>query len=166
MEKYGDTMTGHCSICKAAINKKVRRPCGKGYLSQGKPCGGSQRVPPGDGGNAEEGRYRLEPATPRGMIIPPANRSLKGIKVEVWVFVDEQGKVVADSTRLNPPTKDKGFNQSAHPRGGGVTVPAAMPPIPARGLRAEALLDRWRTVPRVEPQRMGADLDAILDATV
>lgn len=49
----------------------------------------------GDGGNADEGRYRLEPPTPRGMIIPPANKSLKGTKVEVWVFVDERGKVVA-----------------------------------------------------------------------
>ena len=65
----------------------------------------------GDGGNADEGYYRLEPPMPRGMIIPPSNKSLKGTKVEVWVFVDEKGKVVADSTRLNPPTKDKGFNQ-------------------------------------------------------
>lgn len=65
----------------------------------------------GAGGNADEGRYRLEPPTPRGMIIPPANRNLKGTTVEVWVFVDERGRVVADSTRLNPPTKDRGFNQ-------------------------------------------------------
>jgi hypothetical protein len=65
----------------------------------------------GDGGNAESGRYRLEPPTPRGMIIPPSNKTLKGTKVEVWVFVDDQGKVVPDSTRLNPPTKDKSFNQ-------------------------------------------------------
>ena len=65
----------------------------------------------GAGGNADEGRYRLEPPTPRGMIIPPANKNLKGTTVEVWVFVDAAGKVVADSTRLNPPTKDRGFNQ-------------------------------------------------------
>jgi len=65
----------------------------------------------GDGGNADEGHYRLQPPMPRGMIIPPSNKSLKGTKVEVWVFVDERGKVVPDSTRLNPPTKDKGFNQ-------------------------------------------------------
>lgn len=65
----------------------------------------------GDGGNAAEGRYRLNPPQPRGMIIPPANKSLKGTSVEVWVFVDEKGKVVPDSTRLNPPTRDKGFNQ-------------------------------------------------------
>ncbi len=65
----------------------------------------------GDGGNAEEGFYRLQPATPRGMIIPPTNRSLRGTKVQVWVFVDERGRVVADSTRLDPPTRDRGFNR-------------------------------------------------------
>lgn len=65
----------------------------------------------GDGGNAAEGLYRLQPATPRGMIIPPANKSLKGTTVEVWVFVDAQGQVVPDSTRLNPPTRDRGFNE-------------------------------------------------------
>jgi len=65
----------------------------------------------GDGGNAEEGLFRLNPPQPRGMIIPPANKSLKGTTVEVWVFVNDQGKVVPDSTRLNPPTSDKGFNQ-------------------------------------------------------
>ncbi len=65
----------------------------------------------GDGGTAASGRYRLQPATPRGMIIPPSNKSLKGTKVQVWVFVDDAGRVVPDSTRLDPPTKDKSFNQ-------------------------------------------------------
>ena len=65
----------------------------------------------GDGGNAEEGFYRLQPATPRGMIIPPTNRDLRGTEVQVWVFVDERGRVVADSTRLDPPTRDRGFNR-------------------------------------------------------
>lgn len=65
----------------------------------------------GGGGDADEGRYRLEPPMPRGMIIPPANRNLKGTTVEVWVFVDAEGRVVPDSTRLNPPTRDRGFNQ-------------------------------------------------------
>ena len=31
--------------------------------------------------------------------------------VLVWVFVDEQGAVVADSTRLEPPTGDPDVNQ-------------------------------------------------------
>jgi hypothetical protein len=65
----------------------------------------------GDGGTAAEGRFRLVPPSPRGMIIPPTNRSLRGREVEVWVFVDTNGRVVADSTRLNPPTSDRGFNR-------------------------------------------------------
>lgn len=65
----------------------------------------------GDGGDAEEGLYRLQPPSPRGMIIPPANEELRGTTVEVWVFVDERGRVVPDSTRLNPPTRDGDFNR-------------------------------------------------------
>lgn len=65
----------------------------------------------GDGGNAEEGLFRLQPATPRGMIIPPTNRDLRGTEVQVWVFVNESGRVVSDSTRLDPPTRDGGFNR-------------------------------------------------------
>ena len=65
----------------------------------------------GDGGTAAEGFFRMIPPSPRGMIIPPTNRSLRGKQVEVWVFVDATGKVVADSTRLNPPTSDRGFNR-------------------------------------------------------
>jgi hypothetical protein len=65
----------------------------------------------GDGGNAAEGRYRLQPPSPRGMIIPPANDELRGTTVEVWVFVNAEGRVVPDSTRLNPPTKDNDFNK-------------------------------------------------------
>ncbi len=65
----------------------------------------------GDAGTAAEGFFRLQPPSPRGMIIPPTNRKLKGTTVEVWVFVDETGRVVPDSTRLNPPTKDRRFNQ-------------------------------------------------------
>ncbi len=65
----------------------------------------------GDGGNAAEGFFRLVPPSPRGMIIPPANKSLKGQEVEVWVFVNETGRVVADSTQLRPPTSDGDFNR-------------------------------------------------------
>jgi hypothetical protein len=64
----------------------------------------------GDGGTAEEGFYRLQPPSPRGMIIPPTNRELRGTTVQVWVFVNERGRVVADSTRLEPPTRDRDFN--------------------------------------------------------
>ena len=48
---------------------------------------------------------------PRGMIIPPQNDDLRGTEVQVWVFVDTRGRVVADSTRLDPPTRDRGFNR-------------------------------------------------------
>lgn len=65
----------------------------------------------GDGGTAEEGLRRLMPPTPRGMIIPPANRSLRGTTIDVWVFVDDGGRVIADSTRLDPATRDRGFNR-------------------------------------------------------
>ena len=65
----------------------------------------------GDGGTAESGLFRVIPPSPRGMIIPPANRSLRGQRIEVWVFVDERGRVVADSTQLRPPTSDGAFNR-------------------------------------------------------
>jgi len=65
----------------------------------------------GDGGTAAEGFFRLVPPSPRGIIIPPTNSRLRGRQVEVWVFVDAAGHVVADSTRLNPPTSDRRFNR-------------------------------------------------------
>ena len=65
----------------------------------------------GDGGTAEEGLRRLIPPSPRGMIMPPTNERLKGTQIQVWVFVDERGRVVADSTRLRPPTRDRGYNR-------------------------------------------------------
>ncbi len=65
----------------------------------------------GDAGGADEGLRRLVPPTPRGMIIPPANRSLRGTTIQVWVFVNEFGEVVGDSTRLDPPTRNRGFNR-------------------------------------------------------
>jgi outer membrane biosynthesis protein TonB len=68
---------------------------------------------PGDGaaGTEEEGVSRLIPPSPRGMILPPTNRDLRGRQVEVWVFVNEQGRVVPDSTQLRPPTPDRRFNE-------------------------------------------------------
>jgi hypothetical protein len=65
----------------------------------------------GDGGTSDEGLYRLQPPVPRGMIIPPDNNRLRGTEVQVWVFVDEVGRVVADSTRLDPSTRDGDFNR-------------------------------------------------------
>lgn len=65
----------------------------------------------GDGGTTEEGFYRLQPPSPRGVILPPPNKELKGTVLRVWVFVDERGRVVPDSTRLEPPTRDRDFNR-------------------------------------------------------
>jgi hypothetical protein len=65
----------------------------------------------GDGGTAETGLCRLQPPVPRGLIIPPDNDRLRGTEVQVWVFVDERGRVVADSTRLDPSTRDGDFNR-------------------------------------------------------
>jgi hypothetical protein len=65
----------------------------------------------GDGGTSDSGRYRLQPPVPRGLIIPPDNDRLRGTEVQVWVFVDERGRVVADSTRLDPATRDGDFNR-------------------------------------------------------
>jgi len=65
----------------------------------------------GDAGTTEEGLFRVVPPSPRGMIIPPTNRAMRGREVQVWVFIDEGGRVVPDSTRLEPPTSDRGFNR-------------------------------------------------------
>jgi len=65
----------------------------------------------GDGGDSDQGLYRLQPPVPRGMIIPPDNDRLRGTEVQVWVFVDETGRVVPDSTRLEPATRDGDFNR-------------------------------------------------------
>lgn len=66
----------------------------------------------GGGGTEEEGRSGLVPPTPRGMILPPSDRpsSARGREVTVWVFVTDRGRVVSDSTRLEPPTPDRRYN--------------------------------------------------------
>jgi len=65
----------------------------------------------GNRGDAASGSDELLPPSPRGMIIPPTNRQLRGTEIQVWVFVDAAGLVVADSTRLEPPTRDRDFNR-------------------------------------------------------
>jgi outer membrane biosynthesis protein TonB len=66
----------------------------------------------GDGGNAEEGLFRLVPPSPRGLILPPSDRpgKLRGKEVDVWVFVTARGQVLADSTRVDPSTGDGKFD--------------------------------------------------------
>jgi hypothetical protein len=65
----------------------------------------------GDGGNADEGRFRVIPPVPRGMIWPPESKKLDDIDLEVWVWVDASGRVVPDSTTLRDPTSDRDFNR-------------------------------------------------------
>ncbi len=67
----------------------------------------------GDGGTEDEGRFRVVPPSPRGLILPPGDRpgKVRGKEVTVWVFVTEAGVVVADSTRLLPPTGDSKFDE-------------------------------------------------------
>lgn len=67
----------------------------------------------GDGGTEAEGRFRVVPPRPRGLMLPPGDRpdEVRGREVEVWVFVTEQGQVVPDSTRLHPSTGDRKFDR-------------------------------------------------------
>lgn len=43
---------------------------------------------------------------------------------------------------------------------------AELTPIPARALPAEVLVQRWRTLPRVDPRALRSDIDALVDQTV
>ena len=66
----------------------------------------------GDDGNSDEGFFRAPRAPePRSVIIPPNHNSLRGTTVQVWVFVNERGRVIADSTRLDPPTRSRDLNR-------------------------------------------------------
>ena len=61
--------------------------------------------------NSDEGLFKLQPPVPRGVIIPTNHNSLRGDTVQVWVFVNERGRVIADSTRLDPPTRSRDLNR-------------------------------------------------------
>ncbi|MEX2466137.1 MAG: hypothetical protein WD995_04460 [Gemmatimonadota bacterium] len=66
----------------------------------------------GNRGATDTGLDELMPPSPRGMIIPrTTNENLRGTEIQVWVFVDAAGRVVADSTRLEPPTRNRDFNR-------------------------------------------------------
>jgi hypothetical protein len=66
----------------------------------------------GDGGTSDEGLFRVVAPAPRGLILPPSDRPgrVRGREVGVWVFVSAQGRVVSDSTRLDPGTGDSRFD--------------------------------------------------------
>ena len=81
----------------------------------------------GDGGTDAEGLFRVVPPRPRGLILPPADRptDVRGKEVEVWVYVSAAGKVVADSTRLLPPTGDRRFDRRLRDHASGWVFEAA-----------------------------------------
>lgn len=81
----------------------------------------------GDGGTEAEGRFRVVPPRPRGLILPPSDRpdEVRGKEVEVWVYVAASGRVVPDSTRLNPPTGDRGFDRRLREHAAGWVFEAA-----------------------------------------
>lgn len=95
----------------------LSRP-GEGQI--GEPGAEGQREGPGTetgtglgaGGSAERGLSGVVAPVPRGMILPPSDRprNVRGREITVWVFVTDRGRVVADSTRLDPPTPDAGYN--------------------------------------------------------
>ena len=64
----------------------------------------------GDGGTSDAGLTRFLPPQPQGVFVPTLDTRLRRIEVRVWVFVSEQGRVLPDSTRLEPPTSDRRFN--------------------------------------------------------
>lgn len=66
----------------------------------------------GDAGTGDEGLNRETAPSPRGLILPPSDRprSVQGKTVTVYVFVNERGTVVSDSTRLSPSTGDRKFD--------------------------------------------------------
>jgi hypothetical protein len=92
---------------------------GRGQLGEG-PAEGQVTGPGlvegtgrGGGGADAEGTGGIIAPVPRGMILPPSDppRSVRGREYRIWVFVSQQGRVVADSTRLDPPTPDSRYNR-------------------------------------------------------
>ena len=66
----------------------------------------------GNGGTDGEGRGHNPMPVPR-MIIPVVDtpRGLRDFDLTVWVFVNEKGAVVADSTWLDPASPDRRYNE-------------------------------------------------------
>ena len=66
----------------------------------------------GGGGADDSGDAGLIAPRPRGILIPHSGQpaSARGQEITVWVFVAADGRVLADSTRLDPPTSDRRYN--------------------------------------------------------
>ena len=77
------------------------------------PGADSDATGQGDAGTSDEGRFRVVPPNPRGIIMPPGGvpRRARGRTFAVYVFVDTRGRVVSDSTRLIPPSGDRRWDR-------------------------------------------------------
>ena len=84
-----------------------------GSSNEAGPPGEVTATGAGAGGASEQGEQGVVPPWPRGQIMPPTERPdrVRGMEVDVWVFVGRDGRVVADSTRLDPSTGDRGFDR-------------------------------------------------------
>jgi hypothetical protein len=100
----------HLSSSPATTQAAVGQP-GEGDTGAGP--GRADGTGRGAGGTEAEGRFHAVPPSPRGLILPPADRpkNVRGKEVQVWVFVTAAGDVIADSTRLVPGTGDSGFDR-------------------------------------------------------
>jgi outer membrane biosynthesis protein TonB len=67
----------------------------------------------GGGGSEAEGASGLIAPVPRGLFLPPQGipSDARGREITVYVFVSAQGRVVPDSTRIHPATRDARFNR-------------------------------------------------------
>ena len=66
----------------------------------------------GDGsGIPHQGASGWMSATPRDIVILSNEHDLSGKEIQVWVFIDESGGVIPDSTYLDPVPEDKDFNR-------------------------------------------------------
>ncbi|HUF51726.1 MAG TPA: energy transducer TonB [Longimicrobiales bacterium] len=87
------------------------RPAGPGTGQQVGP-GTDTGTGRGAAGTGDTGESRVTAPSPRGLILAPSDRPsrVRGKSVTVYVFVTQQGRVVADSTRLNPGSGDAKFD--------------------------------------------------------
>jgi len=67
----------------------------------------------GDGGTGDEGLLRQLPPSPRSLMTAPSGTpsSIRGREIQVAVFVDESGRVVPDSTRIQPPSGNSNYDE-------------------------------------------------------
>jgi hypothetical protein len=67
----------------------------------------------GGGGTEAEGASGLVAPRPRGLFLPPQGvpSDARGREITVYVFVAHDGRVISDSTRIHPPTRDARFNR-------------------------------------------------------